>query len=55
MTSIGSDLEHVLVTEREQWRDGPPHELFKRAAQRVPGALDRRRSPSTPTRTATGR
>src|SRR3954471_12611308 len=27
--STGSDLEHVLVTERERWKDGPPHELFK--------------------------
>ena len=22
-------LEHTLVTEREHWLDGPPHELFK--------------------------
>ena len=22
-------LEHTLVTEREHWQDGPPHELFK--------------------------
>jgi cholest-4-en-3-one 26-monooxygenase len=29
MTSIGSDLKHVLVTERELWKDGPPHELFR--------------------------
>ena len=21
-------LEHVLITERERWLDGPPHELF---------------------------
>ena len=40
MTSIGSDLEKVLVTEREQWRDGPPHELFKQLRERVPRALD---------------
>jgi cytochrome P450 len=29
MTSTGSDLKHVLVTERELWKDGPPHELFR--------------------------
>jgi cytochrome P450 len=28
MESVGSDLENVLVGEREQWQDGPPHELF---------------------------
>jgi cytochrome P450 len=36
MTSIGSDLEHVLVTEREQWKDGPPHELFKQLRSECP-------------------
>jgi cytochrome P450 len=36
MTSIGSDLEHVLVTEREQWKDGPPHELFKELRRECP-------------------
>jgi cholest-4-en-3-one 26-monooxygenase len=36
MTSIGSDLEHVLVTEREQWKDGPPHELFRRMRGECP-------------------
>ena len=30
MASVGSDLENVLVGEREHWLDGPPHELFKR-------------------------
>jgi cytochrome P450 len=29
MTTHPTGLEHVLVTEREQWPDGPPHELFK--------------------------
>ena len=29
MTSIGSNLDKVLVTERELWLDGPPHELFR--------------------------
>ena len=36
MTSIGSDLENVLVTEREHWDDGPPHELFKRLRSECP-------------------
>jgi cytochrome P450 len=30
MAAVGSDLESVLVGERELWLDGPPHELFKR-------------------------
>ena len=55
MTSIGSDLENVLVTERELWEDGPPHELFKRAAQRVPGPLDRADHRVPATRPASGR
>ena len=44
MTSIGSDLENVLVTERELWQDGPPHELFKelRASARCTGPRDHR-------------
>jgi cholest-4-en-3-one 26-monooxygenase len=29
MTTHPTGLEHVLVTEREVWQDGPPHELFK--------------------------
>jgi cytochrome P450 len=29
MTTIGSDLEKVPVIERELWKDGPPHELFR--------------------------
>ena len=47
MTTIGSNLDKVLVTEREHWQDGPPYELFKElrnecpvhwsADQRVPG------------------
>jgi cytochrome P450 len=28
VASTGADLDQVLVTEREHWRDGPPHELF---------------------------
>ena len=48
MSSTNSDLEDVLVSERELWLDGPPHELFAElraecpvhwtvADQRVPG------------------
>ena len=29
-------LEDVLVTERENWQDGPPHELFKRLRGECP-------------------
>jgi cytochrome P450 len=29
MAPDGGDLENVLVTEREVWQDGPPHELFR--------------------------
>jgi cholest-4-en-3-one 26-monooxygenase len=36
MTSIGSDLEHALVTERERWLKGPPHELFRELRQECP-------------------
>ncbi len=28
MASVRSNLEDVLVGERENWQDGPPHELF---------------------------
>ena len=28
MSSTNSDLENLLVGERELWRDGPPHEVF---------------------------
>jgi cholest-4-en-3-one 26-monooxygenase len=30
------DLDELLVTERELWRDGPPHELFKRLRSECP-------------------
>ena len=36
MTSTGSDLEKVLVTEREHWLDGPPHELFRELRSECP-------------------
>src|SRR5919107_5197338 len=29
-------IEEVLVTEREQWLDGPPHELFKELRGKCP-------------------
>jgi cytochrome P450 len=36
MTSIGSDIEHVRVLEREHWEDGPPDELFRRMRAECP-------------------
>jgi cholest-4-en-3-one 26-monooxygenase len=36
MAAVGSDLESVLVGEREHWQDGPPHELFKRLRGECP-------------------
>jgi cytochrome P450 len=30
------NLEEVLVTERELWQDGPPHELFRELRERCP-------------------
>src|SRR3954453_21184943 len=30
------DLEQLLLTEREHWHDGPPHELFKDLRGRCP-------------------
>jgi cytochrome P450 len=36
MATVGSDLENVLVGEREHWLDGPPHELFKRLRGECP-------------------
>jgi cholest-4-en-3-one 26-monooxygenase len=36
MAAVGSDLENVLVGEREHWLDGPPHELFKRLRGECP-------------------
>jgi cholest-4-en-3-one 26-monooxygenase len=36
MAAVGSDLESVLVGEREQWADGPPHALFKRLRSECP-------------------
>src|SRR5947209_5079969 len=36
MAAVSSDLKHARVTEREVWRDGPPHELFKRMRAECP-------------------
>jgi cholest-4-en-3-one 26-monooxygenase len=36
MSANPIDLEHVLVTERELWTDGPPHELFKDLRAKCP-------------------
>jgi cytochrome P450 len=36
MTVVGSDLEDVLLAERELWQDGPPHELFARMRAECP-------------------
>jgi len=36
VTSTRSDLDQVLVTEREHWLDGPPHELFGRLRSECP-------------------
>jgi cytochrome P450 len=36
MTATGSDLSKVLVTEREHWKDGPPHEIFRQLRAQCP-------------------
>jgi cytochrome P450 len=36
VTSMNSNLEDVLVTERELWREGPPHELFRELRSACP-------------------
>jgi cholest-4-en-3-one 26-monooxygenase len=36
MTSTRSELEHILVGERELWRDGPPHQLFRQLRAECP-------------------
>jgi cholest-4-en-3-one 26-monooxygenase len=36
MSATSSDLENVLVSERELWLDGPPHELFARLRTECP-------------------
>jgi cytochrome P450 len=36
MSADARPIEDVLVTEREEWLDGPPHELFRRMRQECP-------------------
>lgn len=36
MTATGSDLSKALVTERELWKNGPPHELFRQLRNECP-------------------
>ena len=36
MAAVGSDLENVLVGERELWEEGPPHELFRQLRRECP-------------------
>jgi cytochrome P450 len=36
LTSVRSDLDEVLVIDRDHWRDGPPHELFARLRSECP-------------------
>jgi cytochrome P450 len=36
MASTRSNLEHVLVTERELWKDAPPHEVFRELRSQCP-------------------
>jgi cytochrome P450 len=36
MAAVSSDLENVLVGERELWQNGPPNELFARMRQECP-------------------
>src|SRR3954469_16092126 len=36
MSAETTSLDQVLVADREQWKDGPPHELFKRLRSECP-------------------
>jgi len=36
MAAVGSDLENLLLGERELWLDGPPHEVFADLRSRCP-------------------
>jgi cytochrome P450 len=36
MASVSSDLENVLLAEKELWADGPPHEVFKQMRSQCP-------------------
>ena len=42
MTSIGRNLDEVLVTERDVWEHGPPHELFRELRAHCPVHWTRR-------------
>jgi cytochrome P450 len=35
-SDVSSDLSQALVTERELWKEGPPHELFRRLRGECP-------------------
>jgi cytochrome P450 len=35
-SDLSSDLSQALVTERELWKEGPPHELFRRLRRECP-------------------
>ncbi len=36
MATVGSDLEHARLAERELWLNGPPHELFREMRAKCP-------------------
>ena len=36
MDGTRESLDDVLVGDRERWKDGPPHELFKQMRARCP-------------------
>ena len=36
MATVGSDIRSVEITDEELWRDGPPHETFKRLRGECP-------------------
>jgi cytochrome P450 len=36
VTSTRDDLTHISVVDRDLWRDGPPHELFRRLRAECP-------------------
>jgi cytochrome P450 len=36
MATVGSDIRSVEVSDEELWRDGPPHEVFKRMRGECP-------------------
>ncbi len=36
MATVGSDIRNVEITDEELWKDGPPHETFKRLRAECP-------------------